>query len=159
MVGQSQWSGHCSRASLHPLIISSCKLQDRYNCYLQLMEEKQRLRELKPKVTQLINGRTRIPAQRPGPALCLWSSDAHIFLLLEISWFPFSSAQFSSAAQLCPTLCDSLDCNTPGLPVHHQLPELTQTRVHQVSDAIQPSHPLSSPSPPTFSLSQHQGLF
>ena len=57
------------------------------------------------------------------------------------------SVQFSSIAQLCPTLCDPMDCSTSGLPVHHQLPELTLTRVHWVSDAIQPSHPLSSPSP------------
>ena len=67
--------------------------------------------------------------------------------------------QFSSVAQLCPTLCDPMDCSTPGLPVHHQLPEFTQTHVHWVGDAIQPSHPLSSPSPPTFNLSQHQDLF
>ena len=69
------------------------------------------------------------------------------------------SVQFSSVTQLCLTLCDPMDCNTPGLPVHHQLPELTQTHVYWVSDAIQPSHPLSSPSPPTLNLSQHQGLF
>ena len=66
---------------------------------------------------------------------------------------------FSSVSQSCPTLCDPMDCSTPGIPVHHQLPEFTQTHVHQVSDAIQPSHPLSSPSPPAFSLSHHQGLF
>ena len=66
--------------------------------------------------------------------------------------------QFSSVAQLCLTLW-TLDCSTPGLPVHHQLPELTQTHVHWVGDVIQPSHPLLSPSPPTFNLSQHQGLF
>ena len=71
----------------------------------------------------------------------------------------FSSVQFSSVAQSCPTLCDPMDRSTPGLPVHHQLPELAQTHVHQVSDAIQPSHPLSSPSLPAFNLSQHQGLF
>ena len=69
------------------------------------------------------------------------------------------SIQFSSVAQLCPILCNPMDCSTPGLPVHHQLPEFTQTHVHQVSDAIQLFHPLSSPSPPTFNLSQHQGLF
>ena len=63
------------------------------------------------------------------------------------------------SVQLRPTLCDPIDCSTPGLPVHHQLLELPQTHVHQVSDAIQPSHPLSSPSPPAFNLSQHQGLF
>ena len=67
--------------------------------------------------------------------------------------------QFSSVAQPCPTLCDPMDCSTPGIPVHHQLLELTQSHVHQVGDAIQPSHPLSSPSPLVFSLSQHQGLF
>ena len=62
----------------------------------------------------------------------------------------------SSVTQSCLTLCD---CSTPGLPVHHQLPELAQTHVHWVSDAIQPSHPLSSPYPPALNLSQHQGLF
>ena len=69
------------------------------------------------------------------------------------------SVQFSSVAQSCPTLWDPMDCSTPGLPVHHQLPEFTQTRVRWVGDGIQPSHPLSSPSPPTFNLSQLQGLF
>ena len=71
----------------------------------------------------------------------------------------FSSVQFSSVAQSCPTLCDPMNRSTPGLLVHHQLPEFTQTHVHRVSDAIQPSHPLSFPSPPAFNLSQHQGLF
>ena len=69
------------------------------------------------------------------------------------------SAQVSSVAQACPSLCDPTGRSTPGLSVHHQLPESTQTHVHWVSDAIQPSHPLSSPSPPAFNLSQHQGLF
>ena len=68
-------------------------------------------------------------------------------------------AQFSSVTQLCPTLHDPMDHSTPGLPVHHQHPEFTQTHVHWVSDAIQPSHRLSSPSPPAFNLSQNQGLF
>ena len=67
--------------------------------------------------------------------------------------------QFSSVAQSCPTLCDPMNHSTPGLPIHHQLSELTQTHVHRVSDAIQPSHPLSSPSPPALNLSQQQGLF
>ena len=67
--------------------------------------------------------------------------------------------QFSSVAQSCLTLCDPMECSTPGFPVHHQLPELTQSHVHPVSDAIQPSHPLLPPSPPTFNLSQHHGLF
>ena len=69
------------------------------------------------------------------------------------------SIQFGSVTQSCSTLCDPMDCSTPGFPVHHQLPEFTQTHVHWNSDAIQPSHPLSSPSPPAFNLSQHQGLF
>ena len=67
--------------------------------------------------------------------------------------------QFNSVAQSCLTLCDPMDCSTPGFPVHHQLPEFTQIHVHWVSDAIQPTHPLSSPSPPDLNLSQHQGLF
>ena len=67
--------------------------------------------------------------------------------------------QFSSVTQSCPTLCDPTDCCTPGLPIHHQLLEFTQIYVHYVGDAIQPSHPLSSPSLPAFTLSQHQGLF
>ena len=70
-----------------------------------------------------------------------------------------SSVQFSSVAQSCPTLCNPMDYIMPGLPVHHQLLEFTQTHVHWVGDAIQPSHPLLPTSPPAFSLSQHQGLF
>ena len=78
--------------------------------------------------------------------------------------FNFHSADFfffpiSSVAQSCPTLCDPMNCSTPGLPVHHQLLEFTQTHVHQVGDAIQPSHPLSSPSPPAPNPSQNQSLF
>ena len=69
-----------------------------------------------------------------------------------------SSVHFSSVTQSCPTLCDPMNCSSPGLPVHYQLPEFTQTHVHQVSDAIQPSHPLSSPSPPAPNPSQHQSL-
>ena len=70
-----------------------------------------------------------------------------------------SFSQFSLVTQSCPTLCDPMDCSTTGFPVHHQLPQLAQIHIHWVSDAIQLSHSLSSPSPPTFSLSQHQGLF
>ena len=69
------------------------------------------------------------------------------------------SQSVSSVAQLCPTLRNNMDCSRPGLPAHHQLPEFTQTHVNWVGDAIQQSHPLSSPSPPAFNLSQHQGLF
>ena len=71
----------------------------------------------------------------------------------------WDSVQFSSVAQSCSTLCDPMDCSTLGFPVHHQLQEPTQTHVHRVGDAIQPSHTLSFPSLPTFNLSQHQGLF
>ena len=66
------------------------------------------------------------------------------------------SCSVSSVTRLCPTLCNPMDCSMPGFPVHHQLPEPTQTHVSHVGDAIQPSHPLSSPSPPTFNLSQHR---
>ena len=76
------------------------------------------------------------------------SSSLHVFL-----------NSVHSVTQSCLTLYDHMDYSTPGLPVHHQLPEFMQTHVHRVSDAIQPSHPLSSPSPPAFSLSQHHGLF
>ena len=67
--------------------------------------------------------------------------------------------QLSSVAKSCPTLCDPMDCSTPGLPIHHQLPEFIQTHAHWVGDVIQPSHPLFPPSPPTFSLFQHHDLF
>ena len=69
------------------------------------------------------------------------------------------SVEFSSVTQLCPTLCNPMNCSTPGLPVHRKLLEFTQTHVHQVGDAIQPSHPLLSPSPPAPNPTQHQGLF
>ena len=74
--------------------------------------------------------------------------------------FPFYLfIQFSSVDQSCPTLCDPMDCSTPGFPVHHQLLELAQTHVHRGGDDIQPSYPLSTPDPPAFNLSQNQGLF
>ena len=117
-----------------------------------------------------------------GEAQIYWSgyplSFLHvIFLTQELSWsllhcrqilYQLSyqgspdkshSVQFSSVTQLCPTLCDPMNRSMPGLPVHHQLLESTQTHIHWVSDTIQPSHPLSSPSPPAFSLFHHQGLF
>ena len=90
--------------------------------------------------------------------ITLKMSITHIFKNLnKLVWL--ISSQFSSVAQSCPTLCDPRECCMPGFPVHHQLLELAQTHVHPVRDAIQPSHPLSSPSPPTFNLYQHQGLF
>ena len=74
-------------------------------------------------------------------------------------YISIASVQFSSVTQSCPTLCDPMNCSKPGLPVQHQLPEFTQTHVHRVGDAIQPSHPLSSPSSPAPNPSQHQSLF
>ena len=84
---------------------------------------------------------------------CSYIIHSFIHLLID------TSVQFSSVAQSRPTLCDPMNCSTPGLSVHHQLPEFTQTHVHRVSDAIQLSHPLSSPSPPAPNPSQHQSLF
>ena len=78
---------------------------------------------------------------------------------IDFSEASYLSVQFSSVAQSCPTRCDPMNHSMPGLPVHSQLPEFTQTHVHRVSDAIQPSHPLSSPSPPAPNPSQHQSLF
>ena len=77
---------------------------------------------------------------------------------IRLYFFPANCLQFSSVTQLCPTLCDPMDYSMPGFPVHQQLPELTKTHIHRISDAIQPSHPLSSPSPHALNLSQHQGL-
>ena len=84
-----------------------------------------------------------------------WNLCLHIWQMINMILY----FQFSSVAQSCPTLCNPMNCSTPGLPVHHQLPEFTQTHVHRVSDAIQPSHPLSSPSPPAPNPSLHQSLF
>ena len=80
-------------------------------------------------------------------------------LTVNTLYYGVLSDQIRSVAQLCPTLCDPMNCSTPGLPVHHQFLEFTETHVHQVSDAIQPSHPLSCPSPLAPNPSQHQSLF
>ena len=89
-----------------------------------------------------------------SPQPSLWSnSHIHTWLLEK------PSVQFTSVTQSCPTLWDPMNRSTPGLPVHHQLPEFTQTHIHRDGDAIQPSHPLSSPFPPALNPSQHQGLF
>ena len=91
-----------------------------------------------------------------GAGLTAWQGDEMI-----VSTGPGHSQRSVqlSSVQSCPTLCNPMDRSTPGFPVHHQLPKSTQTHVHWVGDAIQPSHPLSSPSPPALDLSQHQGLF
>ena len=90
---------------------------------------------------------------------CLFRSLAHFLSGLFVLILSRVIVQFSSVAQSWPSLCDPMNRSTPGLPVHHQLPEFTQTHVHQVGDAIKPSHPLSSPSLPAVNPSQHQGLF
>ena len=94
------------------------------------------------------------PGDLPNPGIKPWSPE------LQADAYPLSH-QFSSvqSLSLCPTLCDPMNRSMPGLPVHQQLPEFTQTHVHRISDAIQPSHPLSSPSPPAPNPSQHQSLF
>ena len=92
-----------------------------------------------------------IGMKRHSPYVSLWHQSKKSVKILSV--------QFSSVTQLYLTLCNLVDCSMPGLPVHQQFPKLAQTHVHGVSDAIQPSHPLSSPSPPAFNLSQHQGLF
>ena len=98
-----------------------------------------------------------IPEKRP-PEATLKEPEK----VIKITWDQIRGAEvvhFSSVTQSFPTFCDPMDCSMPGLPVLHQPLELAQTHVHWVGDAIQPSHPLSSPSPPAFNLSQHQGLF
>ena len=97
-------------------------------------------------------------------SLFQWVNSLHqvakvLELQLQHQPFQWYSVQFSSVAQSCPTLCNPMNHSTPGLPVHHQLPEFTQTHHYWVGDAIQPSHPLSSPSLSAFNPSQHRGLF
>ena len=100
------------------------------------------------------------PVPGPGPGSAAPTSLSQASLAPErTSKDPKEKKSVSSVAQLCLTLCNPMDCSTPGFLVHHQPPELAQTHVHQVGDAIQPPHSLSSPSPPAFNLSQHQGLF
>ena len=105
-----------------------------------------------------------LPSHIPGVKIAARRIQEIIQLYIQLTsiyWTPsiFNAIQFSSVAQLCPTLRDPMNRSTPGLPVHHQLLEFTQTHVHRVSDAIQPSHSLSSPSPPAPNPSQHQSLF
>ena len=107
----------------------------------------------------LIDGLARY--RIPGWLQNIWSAvpQSSIFNSTAEKLDATDISQFSSGAQSCLTLCDPMNRSTPGLLVHHQLPESTQTHVHWVGDAIQPSRPLSSPSPPALNLSQHQGLF
>ena len=86
-------------------------------------------------------------------------TSGYISKKIKTEYGRISSVQFSSVSQSCGTICKLMDCSMPGLPVHCQLPVFTKTHIHRVGDAIQLSHPLSSPSPPAFNLSQHQSLF
>ena len=99
------------------------------------------------------------PDQGIEPTSLLSPELAGRFFTTGAVWEVWRDIQFSSVVQSCPILWDPMNHSTPGLPVHHQLPEFTQTHVHRVGDAIQPSHPLLSPSPPAPNPSQHQGLF
>ena len=147
---------HPVKAMVFPVVMYGCeswtikKTAPKNWCFWTVVLEKtlespldtKIIKSVNPKGNQLWKFIRRTNAEVEAPIL--WPSDAK---------------SFSLVAQLCLNLCDPMDCSTPGLPVRHQLPEFTQTHVHWVSDAIQPSHPLQFPSPPSFNLSQHQGLF
>ena len=138
--------------------------------YADCMQSKTRIRHPNPE-PQKENVTWRSTDRKMNYATLILYINKKIFWSLEtdVGYYPrekrrqdsskHQSVQFSSVAQSCPTLCDPMNCNTQGLPVHHQLPEFTHTHVHRVGDAIQPSHPLLSPSPPAPNPSQHQGLF
>ena len=104
----------------------------------------------------MVNG---LPSSSERQGRWDWIKTSKMDFIFSNSQQSHSSVQFSSVAQPCLTLCDPMNRSTPGLPVHHQLLEFTQTHVHWVGDAIQPSHPLSSPFPPAPNPSQHQSLF
>ena len=112
-------------------------------------------------ISQLFNTKLRFTFQLVFLGFGMLHLKENTFLHFALSRAPIRHIldQIRSVAQLCPTLCNPMNRSTPGLPVHHQLPEFTQTHVHRVSDAIQPSHPLSAPSPPAPNPSQHQSLF
>ena len=144
-----------------PLFLQDCcPLRQEYQCYERgnhILKQK--------KVNLDMTLRTFAPSPWGIQPHFWWNSDGHWAdrkpCLIHDSGPSSSISSFShfrSVAQSCPTLCDPMDYSMLGFPVHHQLPELTQTHVHRVGDAIQPSHPLSS-SPPAFNISQHQGLF
>ena len=113
-------------------------------------------------MAQTIYLQCRRPGFDPWVGKIPWRREwliTHNLQIFSLSlWLVFSSSLLFSVAQSCLTLCDPVDCSKPGFPVLHHLPELVQTHVHRVGDAIQPSHPLSSP-PPAFNFPQHQGLF
>ena len=110
-----------------------------------------------------VRGAGLIPGGGAEMSHALWPKSQNTqqkrYVTNSVKTLKIRSDQIRSVAQSCPTLCDPMNRSTPGLPVHHQLPEFNQTHIHRVSDAIQPSYPLSSPSPPTPNPSQHQSLF
>ena len=108
---------------------------------------------------QLVRSKRQFPLTLSGWGWSGWSLITRVWLIKSHRGMYWTQISVSSVTQSCLTLCDPMDCSTPGFLVHHQLPELPQTHVHRVGDAIQPSRPRSSPSPPAFSLSQYQGLF
>ena len=138
-------------------------------CYWIIIEsqtsprQKQRLcfsGETGKQVFTLCSGISIISSTETRKAYCKpYCRQSHCWAVEMVLFNWFWSHQFSSVTQSYLTLCNPMDCSTPGFSVHHQLPELTQTHIHRVNDAIQPSHPLLSLSPPTFNLSQHQDLF
>ena len=118
-----------------------------------------------PKGAQAVNGQERFYMTSPyfpnimNDLSTLFQKQHQLAVITEYSKQTFTCVQFSSVPQLCPTLCDPMNCSSPGLPVHHHLPEFTQTHVQRVGDTIQLSHPLFSPFPPAPNPSQHQSLF
>ena len=124
-----------------------------------MRNKKEYSRKVRLRISVIVNHKRAVFLHRQSNVACFLllikqvsNSPREYINFLTLSW------KFSSVAQSCHTLCDPMDCSTPGFPVHHQLPELAQTHVHQVSDAIQPSHSQSSPSPPALNLFQQQGL-
>ena len=154
------WKVPQSRDSQESRLNQLNKLKS-YNL-IQILSEVSEVSQLCPTLCDPMN------CSLPGSSICGifqarvldWVA---ISFSIKVNWhflsIMYNSAQFNSVAQSCPTLCDPMNRSTPGLPVHQQLPEFTQTHVHRVRDVIQPSHPLSSPSPPALNPSQHQSLF
>ena len=146
-----EWKARIHPQALHRFLVSICKAPCRSDVWC-LYHNLSQWRTLSSPLSETIGGESRTARplsfieSLPSPSVTNPHCRKH-------------RSQFSSVVQSCPTLWDPVNCSTPRLPVHHQLPEFTQTHVHWVGDAILPSHPLSSPSPPARNPSQHQGLF
>ena len=156
--GEGQGSLVCCSPWGHKELDTTERLNESNKCQehlvwsLTLGECSRKDRTVKKALVSLLGLKTCLYPLLPGIRAGFQNPSFSFFCSL----FP---VRFSSVAQSCPTLCNPMDCSMPGLPVHHQLPEFTQTHAHWVSDAIQPSHPLSTPSPPAFNRSQYQSLF